>query len=35
MKVRFLPAAEMEFIRELTYYSKARPGAAEKFEASV
>ena len=35
MKVRFLPAAEMEFIRELTYYSKARPGAAEKFAASV
>lgn len=35
MKVRFLPAAEIEFIRELTYYSKARPGSAAKFEASV
>ena len=35
MKVRFLPAAEIEFIKELAYYSKARPGAAEKFEASV
>ena len=35
MKVRFLPAAELEFIKELVYYSKARPGAAAKFEASV
>ncbi len=35
MKVRFLPAAETEFIKELAYYSKARPGSAEKFEASV
>jgi len=35
MKVRFLPAAELEFIKELAYYSKAGPGAAAKFEASV
>lgn len=25
MKVRFLPAAVIEFIKELAYYSKARP----------
>ena len=35
MKVRFLPAAELEFIKELAYYSKARRDAAERFEASV
>jgi len=35
MKVRFLPAAELEFIKELAYYSKARPAAAAKLEASV
>ena len=35
MKVRFLPAAEIEFIKEIAYYSKARPGSAAKFEASV
>ena len=35
MKVRFLPAAEIEFLRELAYYSKARPGSAAKFETSV
>ncbi len=35
MKVRFLPAAEIEFLRELTYYSKARPGSAAKFDAAV
>jgi hypothetical protein len=26
MKARFLPAAEVELIKELGYYSKARPG---------
>ncbi len=35
MKVRFLPAAELEFIKELAYYSKARTGSAAKFEAAV
>ena len=35
MKARFLPAAELEFIKELAYYSKARPGSAAKFESSV
>lgn len=35
MKIRFLPAAELEFIKELAYYAKARTGSAAKFEASV
>jgi toxin ParE1/3/4 len=35
MKVRFLPAAELELIKELAYYSKARPGSAAKFQAAV
>lgn len=35
MKVRFLPAAEVEFIKELAYYSKARSGSGAKFEAAV
>jgi toxin ParE1/3/4 len=35
MRVRFLPAAELEFVKELTYYKKVRTGSAEKFEASV
>jgi len=35
MKARFLPAAELELIKELAYYSKARPGAAENFQAAV
>lgn len=35
MKARFLPAAEIEFIKELACYAKARPGSAAKFEASV
>ena len=35
MKARFLPAAELELVQELAYYSKARRGAAERFESSV
>lgn len=35
MKARFLPAAELEFIKELAYYSKVRPGSGAKFEAAV
>ena len=35
MKARFLPAAELELLKELTYYAKARRGAAERFRASV
>ena len=35
MKLRFLPAAELELINEVTYYSKGRAGSAAKFEASV
>lgn len=35
MKLRFLPAAELELIKEVTFYSKGRAGAAANFEASV
>ena len=35
MKLRFLPAAELELIKEMTYYLKGRAGSAMKFEASV
>ena len=35
MKLKFLPAAELELIKEVTYYSKGRTGSATKFEASV
>ena len=35
MKLKFLPVAELELIKEVTYYSKGRTGLATKFEASV
>jgi plasmid stabilization system protein ParE len=36
MKLRFLPAAEAELIREVTYYAKnGRPGTAARFQAAV
>lgn len=35
MKLRFLPAAELELIKEVAFYSKGRAGSAVKFEASV
>jgi toxin ParE1/3/4 len=36
MKLRFLPGAEAELIREVTYYAKnGRPGSAENFQAAV
>jgi len=35
MEVRFLPSAELEFIKKLAYYSKARPNEASKLEGSV
>jgi plasmid stabilization system protein ParE len=36
MKLRFLPAAEAELIREVTYYEKnGRPGTAVRFQAAV
>ena len=34
-KVRFLPAAEIEMLREVAYYSKARTGAGVRFQAAV
>ena len=35
IKARFLPAAEAELLREVTYYSNAREGLGIKFEAAV
>ena len=36
MKLRFLPAAEAELIREVTYYAKSgRRGTAVRFQAAV
>lgn len=34
-KVRFLPAAEVELLREVAYYSKARAGTGIRFQAAV
>jgi toxin ParE1/3/4 len=36
MRLRFLPAAEAELIREVTYYAKnGRPGTVAKFQVTV
>jgi toxin ParE1/3/4 len=36
MKLRFLPAADSELIREIAYYAKnGRPGTAARFESAV
>ena len=36
MSLRFLPAAEVELLREVTYYAKnARRGTAVRFQAAV
>ena len=35
IKVRFLPAAEDELLKEVTYYSKARAGTGIRFQAAV
>jgi toxin ParE1/3/4 len=35
IKVRFLPAAEIELLREVAYYAKARTGTGERFAAAV
>ena len=35
MRLRFLPAAELELVRELAYYLRASRGAAERFQSSV
>jgi len=35
MRARFLPAAEIELLKEVTYYSKARAGTGLRFQAAV
>jgi toxin ParE1/3/4 len=35
IKVRFLPAAEIELLKEVTYYSKARAGTGIRFQAAI
>jgi plasmid stabilization system protein ParE len=35
IKVRFLPAAEAELLKEVTYYSKARAGTGRRFQAAI
>ena len=35
IKVRFLPAAERELLKEVAYYSKARTGTGIRFQAAV
>jgi toxin ParE1/3/4 len=32
---RFLPAAELELLKEVAYYSKARKGVGVRFQAAV
>ena len=34
-KVRFLPAAEMELLQEVMYYSRSRTGVGLRFQAAV
>ena len=35
IKVRFLPAAEIELLKEVAYYSKARSGTGIRFQLAV
>jgi toxin ParE1/3/4 len=35
IKVRFLPPAEIELLKEVAYYSKARTGTGIRFQAAV
>ncbi|HUG20967.1 type II toxin-antitoxin system RelE/ParE family toxin [Piscinibacter sp.] len=35
IKVRFLPAAEIELLKEVAYYSKARAGTGSRFQAAI
>lgn len=35
IRVRFLPAAELELLTEVAYYSKARAGTGLRFQAAV
>ena len=34
-KLRFLPDAELELLREVAYYAKARSGVGVRFQAAV
>ena len=34
-KLRFLPDAELELLREVAYYAKARSGVGMRFQAAV
>ena len=35
IKVRFLPAAEIEMLKEVAYYSKGHTGAGVRFQAAI
>ena len=35
IKVRFLPAAEIELLKEVTYYSKGRTGTGVRFQVAI
>jgi hypothetical protein len=35
IRVRFLPEAELELLREVSYYSKARQGTGLRFQGAV
>jgi toxin ParE1/3/4 len=35
MKIRFLPEAELELLREVAYYSEARSGTGIRFKTAV
>jgi hypothetical protein len=35
IKVRFLPAAEIEFLKEVAYYSKGRSGTGIRFQFAL
>lgn len=35
IRVRFLPAAEIELLKEVTYYSRARTGTGVRFQAAI
>ena len=35
IKVRFLPAAEIELLKEVAYYSKGRSGTGVRFQLAV
>ena len=35
IKARFLPAAELELLKEIAYYSRAREGSGLRFHAAI